>query len=53
MPCGILIPQSGTEPWPPALGAQSPNHWTTRDVLDSTFKGSLVTSLPALSFGYC
>ena len=53
MPCGILILQSGTEPWPPALGAQSPNHWTTRDVHDSTFKGSLVTSLPALSFGNC
>ena len=53
MPCGILIPQSGTEPWLPALGAQSPNHWTTMDVPDLIFKGSLVTSLPALSFGYC
>ena len=30
---GILVPQSGIEPMPPALGAQSLNHWTTREVL--------------------
>ena len=35
--CGVfscsmwdLVPGSGIEPWPPALGAQSPSHWTTR-----------------------
>ena len=38
--CGILVaacmwdlaPQPETEPGPPALGAQSPTHWTTREV---------------------
>ena len=24
---GILVPQPGTEPMPPALEAQGPNHW--------------------------
>ena len=27
-----LVPQPGIEPWPPALGAQSLNHWTTKEV---------------------
>ena len=27
--CGILVPQTGIEPAPPALEAQSLNHWTT------------------------
>ena len=26
--CGILVPQLGIEPVPPALGVQSLNHWT-------------------------
>ena len=30
--CGILAPRPGIEPMPPALGAQSLNHWTTREV---------------------
>ena len=30
--CGILVPQQGIEPAPPALEAQSLNHWTTREV---------------------
>ena len=30
--CGILVPRPGTEPAPPALEAQSLNHWTTREV---------------------
>ena len=32
--CGIwdLVPQPEIEPRPPALGAQSLGHWTTRDV---------------------
>ena len=29
---GILVPQAGVEPMPPALEAQSLNHWTTREV---------------------
>ena len=28
--CGILVPQPGIEPRPPALGARSLNHWTAR-----------------------
>ena len=31
--CGILVPQPGIEPVPPALGAQSLSHRTVRDVL--------------------
>ena len=27
--CGILVPWPGFEPMPPAVEAQSPNHWTT------------------------
>ena len=30
--CGILVPQSGIEPLPPALEAWSLNHWTVRKV---------------------
>ena len=30
--CGTLVPQLGIESKPPALEAQSPNHWTTREV---------------------
>ena len=30
--CGILVPPSGFKPVPPALGAQSLNRWTTREV---------------------
>ena len=32
--CGMrdLVPWPGMEPGPPALGAQSLNHWTTREV---------------------
>ena len=29
--CGVLVPQPGTERVLPALGAQSLNHWTTRE----------------------
>ena len=35
--CGILVPQPGMEPVPPALGAQSPNLWTTREVPTSYY----------------
>ena len=30
--CGILVPQTGFKPVPPALAVQSINHWTTREV---------------------
>ena len=30
--CGILVPQPGIEPVPPAAEAQSPNRWTAREV---------------------
>ena len=33
MACGILVPRPGMEPVAPVLGAQSLNHWTTREVL--------------------
>ena len=32
--CGILVPQSGTEPRPPVLEARSLNHWTAGEVPD-------------------
>ena len=32
MACGILVPQPGIQLMPPELEAQSPNHWTTREV---------------------
>ena len=31
--CRILVPRPGMEPWSPAVEAQSPNHWTTREFL--------------------
>ena len=31
-PCGILVPQPGIEPLPPAEEAQRLSHWTTREV---------------------
>ena len=30
---GIFVPQPGIEPAPPEVEAQSPNHWTAREVL--------------------
>ena len=30
--CGILVPQPGIEPPPPALEAQSLNHWAAKEV---------------------
>uniref|UniRef100_A0A8C9CVZ7 Ig-like domain-containing protein n=1 Tax=Phocoena sinus TaxID=42100 RepID=A0A8C9CVZ7_PHOSS len=32
--CRISVPKAGTEPEPPAVEAQSPNHWTTKEVPD-------------------
>ena len=34
---GVLVPWLGIEPEPPALGVQSLNHWTTREVPISFF----------------
>ena len=31
----ILVPHPGTKPAPPALEAQIPNHWTTREVSEN------------------
>ena len=52
--CGILVPQPGIEPAPPALEAQSLNHWTTREVPPSAYsqkqglmKSSCICSLQA------
>ena len=30
--CGVLVSQPGIEPMPPAVEAQSLNHWTAREV---------------------
>ena len=30
--CWVLAPRPGIKPMPPALGAQSLNHWTAREV---------------------
>ena len=38
MACGILVPQPGIEPVPPAVESWSPNHWTARE-LPILFKG--------------
>ena len=35
MACGALVPRPGIEPVPPAVEAQSPNHWTTREFLEA------------------
>ena len=33
--CGVLVPQPGIQLVPTAVKAQSPNHWTTREVPES------------------
>ena len=42
MACRILVPQPGIEPVPPAIGVQSPNHWTHREFLARGFFDILV-----------
>ena len=37
MACGILVPQPGIEPTPPAVEAQSLTHWTAREVPKKIF----------------
>ena len=31
---GIPVPWPGIQPMPPALEAESPNHWTPREILN-------------------
>ena len=45
--CGMLVPWLGIKPAPPALEAQSLNHWTTREV-PSSF--AFLTLFPLLSW---
>lgn len=44
MACGILVPQSGIEPEPLAVKAQSPNHWATRVFPSFLFQDVFVES---------
>ena len=37
VPCGILVPQQEIEPMPPAVEAQTLNHWNIRKVLIDVF----------------
>ena len=59
---GVLIPRPAIEPALPALGAQSPNHWTTREVppfhfLNDVFWWTGVLNFDEVQFinlyGYC
>ena len=38
MACGLSVSRPGMEPTPPALEAESPNHWTAREVTKNFFK---------------
>ena len=40
--CGILVAQSGIEPMPLAVEAQSSNHWTARDPCCLSFLAALL-----------
>ena len=52
MTCGILVPQPGIEPTPPAEEAQSLNHWTAREVpIFITLKKITVSILTLEGFG--
>ena len=42
---GILVPQPGIEPKPPAVNVQSPNRWTTRDVPQSILLMQEISSM--------
>ena len=48
--CGILVPQPGIEPVPPAVEAWSLNHWTTREVL--VYFYIYMLGWPKRSFGF-
>ena len=43
MACGILVPQPGIKPVPPAVEVQSLNNWTAREVPKRTLKKTEIT----------
>ena len=49
MACRILVPRPGIKPLPPALEAQSLNHWTAREVPYTFLRFSLSFCMPGLS----
>ena len=51
MASGILVPRPGIKPVTPAMGEQSLNHWTVRDVL-SGLSVSLEDALCITAFPY-
>ena len=48
--CGILVPRPGIVPMPPAVEAQSPNHWTAREFPETQY--FFLTNLPKLESYY-
>ena len=48
-----LVPWPGIEHWPPTLGAQSLNHWTTREVSESFSVLALSLSFSSCAFKIC
>ena len=46
---GILVPPAGMEPTPPALEAQSLNHWITSEIPSTSFHSSLCPSIQTSS----
>ena len=55
MACGISVPWPGMKLAPPALEAQSPNHWTAREVswiMTLVFLASVILSPTRVKFGH-
>ena len=50
--CGLwdLVPQPGAKARPPALGAQSPSYWTTRESPLSLICGFSIKGFPVFCF---
>ena len=49
--CGILVPRAGIKPMPPAVEAQSLNHWTARDVPVISYSFFFSSLVPGESLG--
>ena len=49
--CGILVPQPGMEPTPPALEGQSLNYWTTGEVIPAKIKKIATESKSVIAWG--
>ena len=49
MVCGILVPQPGIEPTPPALEVQGLICWTTREVPKATISGNVYSSCKVIN----